>query len=307
MPSEEVISVNYVSLNDRLSINKLVHNLDKIGCISGPQYDEYLGLKRGVYFVGNSDILEGVKYEKVNIDSNSYVMKYIILKAVKRKIQELAKEGKLFLPRNWYDYSQIMLCKNTPIKRSAPWGLFTIRECLSLRIEHLPVEDKNELFILADVKIKRFSNLSLARIVDIMTEQEFDTNTIESLAKRHFYRCEVNGRHYDCLLLSLNNEVDYATVMIKDSKQKIPTSKIFLNPHPKFTRDFIQENVGENLRVIDNIRTAIGRQRPKKKLESITKLVRDVLKEKGVFPIKISNVTYDFELIPLKFVLTGET
>jgi len=304
IPSKDRIDINYIPSEESSLINDYVHKLDGYGCISGPQYGDYLGLKSGVYFVCNNEVPEAFQYQTLSIDSSSYVMKYIILKYMKRRIEELAREDKVFLPRKWSEYSQITLCDNHVIKQSEPWKLFTIRECLTLRVEHIPLEGRNALFLLADVKIRRFSNLSLAKIIEILLQKGFSLDKMEDSLKHHFYRCVINNHYHDCLLKHLNEKE--ARVTIDDTEQALPVTKIFLNPHPKFTRDFIEIVLGENLGAIDKIRMALGRQRPKKKIENTVRLINKLLIEKKVFPVILSNVYYHLKTVPQKIVIIGE-
>jgi len=305
IPSGDRIDINYIPLEERSLINDYVHKLDEYGCISGPQYGDYLGLKTGVYFICNSKVPEGFQYQTIGIDSRSYIMKYIILKYIKRRLEALRRNQEVFLPKRWSEYSQITLCDSNVIKQSEPWRLFTIRECLTLRIEHIPLEGKNALFLLADVKIRRFSNLSLDRIIEVLLQKGLSLDKIENLLKHHFYRCVVNDHYHDCLLNYLDEKA--ARVTIDDVEQTLPITKIFLNPHPKFARDFIEKVLGENLGVIDKIRMALGRQRPKKKIENTVRLITKLLIKKKIFPATLSNVNYRLETAPQKIVIIGDT
>jgi len=304
IPSRDKIYIKYIPLEERPLINDYVHKLDERGCISGPQYGDYLGLKSGVYFVCNNELSEDIQHQTISIDSNSYVMKYIILKHIKKRIEELEKHDEVFLPRRWSEYSQLTLCDNHVVKHSKPWKLFMIRECLTFRIEHIPLEGKNALFLLADVKIRRFSNLSLAKIIKILLQKGFSLDKIHNLLKRHFYGCVIDDHYHDCLLNYFDE--NSANVTIDDTEQTLPLSKIFLNPHPKFTRDFIENVLGENLGVIDKIRIALGRQRPKRKIENVVRLMNKLLIEKRIFPVTLSDVNYHVETIPQKIVIIGE-
>ena len=303
IPSGDRIDIDFIPLEERSLINDYVHKLDEHGCISGPQYGDYLGLKSGVYFVCNKEVPEGFQNRTISIDSSSYVMKYIILKYIKRRVEALAREDKVFLPRRWSEYSQITLCDSHVIKHSEPWKLFTIRECLTLRVEHIPLEGKNALFLLADVKIRRFSNLSLAKIIEVLLQKGYSLDKIEELLKHHFYRCVINDHYHDCLVNYFDEKT--ATVTIDNAEQILPLTKIFLNPHPKFARNFIEKVLGENLGVIDKIRMALGKQRPKKKIENTVRLLTKLLIEKKIFPVTLSNVNYRLETAPQKIVIVG--
>lgn len=304
IPSEDKIYIKYIPLEERSLINDYVHKLDELGCISGPQYGDYLGLESGVYFVCDNELSEDIRHQAISIDSSSYVMKYIILKYIKRRIEELARQDEVFLPRRWSEYSQLTLCDNHVVKHSEPWKLFMIRECLTLRVEHIPLEGKNALFLLADVKIRRFSNLSLAKIMKILLQKGFSLDEIQNLLKRHFYGCVIDDHYHDCLLNYFDE--NSANVTIDDNEQTLPLAKIFLNPHPKFTRDFIENVLGENLGVIDKIRIALGRQRPMRKIKNVVRLMNKLLIEKRVFPVTLSDVNYHVETIPQKIVIIGE-
>ena len=305
IPSEDKIYIKYIPLEEMSLINDYVHKLDEQGCISGPQYGDYLGLKSGVYFVCNNELYsEDIQHQTISIDSSSYVIKYIILKYIKKRIEELARQDEVFLPRRWSEYGQLTLCDNQVVKYSEPWKLFMIRECLTLRVEHIPLEGKNALFLLGDVKFRRFSNLSLAKIMEILLQKGFNLDKIQNLLKRHFYGCVIDDYYHYCLLNYFYE--NSANVTIDDTEQTLPLTKIFLNPHPKFTREFIENVLGENLGVIDKIRIALGRQRPRKKIEKVVILINKLLVENRVFPATLSNVNYNVETIPQKIVIIGE-
>ncbi len=83
-------------------------------------------------------------------------------------------------------------------------------------------------------------------------------------------------------------------------------SSVYLNPHPKFTRDFIEKTLGENLSKIDKIRLLLGRKRPKEKIENTMRLLKKLLLETGVFPIDINSVNYNLEVEPLRIYFTED-
>jgi len=308
-PAKSSISVSYVQLESRFHINHLIHRLGyEYRCIAAPQYGEYRGLKSGVYFVCDDysrlDVGD-IKYSSIAIDSNSYVMKYLILKAIARKLQELNYGNTIFLPYKWFAYSQITCCDGQVLKYSEPHRLFALRQCLILRVEHIPVDDKDGLFLLADSKIKRFHALTISRIVELLSGRGFSLNEINEVLRRHYFSCIIGENREPCMVNTVKNAE--AEVVTRDNKvQTIPADKIVLNPHPKITRDFIEMQIGEKISELEKIRTTLSRQRPKHKIESIKALIKRILIDNKVFPLVLNDVEYHLELTLQTIVPLGE-
>ena len=185
-PSSETINLNYIECNDRILINDHIYRLEKLGYIAAPQYNSYRNLKPGVYFISRDNETEEERYPKVQINSSSYVMKYLILKSMVERIRELGEENKLYLPRNWFEYSQVSCCGNA-IFNSIPNNLFCIRQCIIIRIEHVLIDNDDALFLLADMKYRRFNRLILERIVKILLDKGCCIDKINTLLKDHYY------------------------------------------------------------------------------------------------------------------------
>jgi len=308
-PDKPSITVYYVHLEDRSSINSTIHKLEyEYRCITGPQYGEYRGLKPGVYFVCDDYSKLGVsniEYSQITINSSSYVVKYLTLKMIARKLQELNNSGKVFLPHKWFAYSQITCCDNQVIKYSKPHGLFALRQCLILRVEHIPIDDEDILFLLADSKIRRFHMLTISRIIEILSEKGLHPHEINKLLQKHYYTCVVGRNREHCIVNKVENKS--VEVVIKGNrKQVILADEVVLNPHPKITRDFIESQIGEKIGEIEKIRMALSRQRPKHKIENIKDLIMRVLVNNKVFPLVLGNVEYNLELTPQTIVPLGE-
>jgi len=308
-PSKPRISVAYIHLEDSFAINQMVHRLEhEYGCIAGPQYGSYRGLEPGVYFICNDYSklsTNGIEYSLESIDSGSYVMKYLVLKAIARKIQVLGDSGKLFLPRKWLAYSQITCCDSVVLKYSEPYRLFALRPCLVLRVEHIPVDDKDRLFLLADSRFKRFHTLTLDNVVKILLRKGFDLDKINELLRKHYYSC-IDGENKVYCMISKVYENNRAEVIIGDEVRILPTDNVLLNPHPKYTRDFIEKEIGEKLSDIEKIQRVLGGHRPKRKIEDIKALIKKLLIENNVFPLKLSDVEYNLELTPQRIIPLGE-
>ena len=307
-PSKPSISVGYISLEDNFVINKIVHKLEhEYGCIARPQYGSYRGLEPGAYFVCNDYSkldADNVAYSLRTIGSNSYVMKYLILKAIARKVQELGNNGKLFLPRKWFAYSQITCCGSVALRHSEPHRLFALRPCLILRVEHIPIDGRDKLFLLADLRFKRFHVLTLSNIVKILLEKGFDIREINELLRKHYYSCIDGENRVHCMINRVEN--NKAEVTIEDEIRTLSMDEVILNPHPKHTRDFIEKQLGEKISEIEKIQRALGRQRPKRKIESIKAFIKRLLMENKVFPLKLSDVEYALELTPQIIFPLGE-
>ncbi|WP_333639388.1 hypothetical protein [Pyrobaculum aerophilum] len=206
LPSNNKIKINFVQRKSSSEINRLIYELEKHGCISGPQYGEYLGLSPGVYFICSDKMPENIDYTTIEIESTSYVIKYILLKSIQKKFENLGISKKVYLPRKWSEYSQITVCDKDVIVKSKR-GLFEVRQCLVMRVEHLVIDDENKLFLLADLKIRRFSHLSLDKIINILKQEtKYYDNEIEDLLKSHFYRCDTNMGTCACRLIGLQND-----------------------------------------------------------------------------------------------------
>jgi len=309
-PAKPSITVNYVQLGDRSGINSTIHRLEyEYGCIAGPQYGEYRGLKPGVYFVcdGYSGLnASNIEYSSITIDSNSYVMKYLTLKMIARKLQEQHNSGKVFLPRNWFAYSQMTCCDSQVVEYSRPYGLFALRRCLILRVEHIPVNNRDSLFLLVDLKIKRFhTTLTISRIVELLSKRGFSFNEMNELLRKHYYSCINEEDREPCVVNTVKNSE--VAVITRDNKmQTISTDKVVLNPHPKITRDFIESQIGEKIGEIEKIRMMLSRQRPKRKIENIKALIKEILVDNKVFPLVLSDVEYHLELTPQTIFPLGE-
>jgi len=296
------IKVRYINLQDNFTINNVIHKLEhEYKCIAGPQYGSYRGLEPGVYFVCNgyetltSDNI-GYSFETKIINSSSYVMKYLVLKAIAKKVQELSNEGKLFLHHNWFAYSQITCCDSEILQYSKPYKLFVLRPCLVLRVEHLLVDDEDRLYLLADLKLKRFHSLTLSNTIKILMEKGLDTQKINELLRAHYYTCIDNENGVDCAVNKIEgNEVE---VIIESKTRKLALDNVMLNSHPKHTRDFIENQLGEKISEIEKLQRTLGRQRPKYKIENIKTYIKKLLIEYGVFPIRLGNVDYVLKLVP---------
>jgi len=308
-PAKSSISVNYVQPESRSRINDLIHRLEyEYRCIAGPQYGEYRGLKPGVYFVCDDysglDV-SGIEYSSITIDSNSYIMKYLILRMIARKVQELNNSNRVFLPHKWFAYSQISCCDSQVIEHSEPHGLFALRQCLILRVEHISIDDRDGLFLLVDLRIKRFHTLTISRIVELLSERGFSLNEINELLRKHYYSCIIGENREPCIVNTVkNSEVE---VITRDNKmQIISADEAVLNPYPKITRDFIEMQIGERISELEKIRMALSRQRPKHKIENIKALIKRILVDNKVFPLVLSDVEYHLELTPQTIVPLGE-
>ena len=296
-PSVEVV---YINLQDNFEINSTIHRLEhKYECIAGPQYSSYRGLEPGVYFVCNEYenlTSDNIKYSFKTVNSSSYVMKYLELKAIARKVQELGGEGKLFLPRNWFAYSQITCCRSEALEYSEPYKLFALRPCLVLRVEHLLVDDEDRLYLLADLKFKRFSSLTLSNIVEILMKKGYDIPRLNELLQAHYYTCIDKENKVSCIVNKV--EDDKVEVIIRNERRSLSTNDVMLNPHPKHTRDFIEKKLGEKISKVEEFQRVLGVQRPKRKVNDIMRYVKELLMDNGVFPIRLSNVEYTLELAP---------
>ncbi len=308
-PSRDDISVGYIGLEDNFAINRMVHRLEhEYECIAGPQYGSYRGLEPGVYFICDDYSklsIDDIEYLLRTIDSSSYVMKYLVLKAIAIKIQELSNSDKLFLPRKWLAYSQITCCDSAVLKCSQPYGLFVLRPCLILRVEHIPIDNKDTLFLLADLRFKRFHALTLTNVIRILLEKGIDVDKINEVLRKHYYSC-INGEDRVYCMVNKVYEDNRVEVVIGDEVQILSADNVLLNPHPKYTRDFIEKEMGEKLSDIEKIQRVLGRQRPKHKIESIRALIEKLLIENKVFPLKLDDVEYSLELTPQKIVPLGE-
>jgi len=300
------VEVGYIDLQDNFAINAAIHKLEhKYKCIAGPQYSSYRGLEPGVYFVCNEYenlTSDNIEYSFKSVNSNSYVMKYLVLKAIARKVQELGNEGKLFLPRNWFAYSQITCCESEALKYSKPYKLFALRPCLVLRVEHLLVDDEDRLYLLADLKLKRFNSLTLSNIVKILMEKRHDIHRVNELLRAHYYTCIDKENKVNCRVNKV--EDDKVEVIIRNETRSLSANDVMLNPHPKHTRDFIEKELGEKISEVEELQRVLGRQRPKHKVNNIMKNVKELLMDNGVFPIRLSNVEYTLELAPQIIVPT---
>jgi len=307
-PNKPSISVGYIRLEDNFVINKIVHKLEhEYGCIAGPQYGSYRGLEPGAYFICDDYSklnANNVVYSLRTIGSNSYVVKYLVLKAIARKVQELGNSGRLFLPRKWFAYSQITCCDSAVLRYSEPHKLFALRPCLILRVEHIPIDNKDRLLLLADLRFKRFHALTLSNIVKILLEKGLSIYEINELLRKHYYSCIDEESSVYCIVNRV--EDNKAEVIIGDKVQVLSMDKIVLNPHPKYTRDFIEKQIGEKINEIEKIQRALGKLRPKYKIENIRALIKRLLIESKVFPLKLGDVEYSLELAPQIIVPLGE-
>jgi len=298
--SRPSIRVGYLNLQDNSEINNVIHRLEpKYGCIAGPQYDGYRGLEPGVYFICNDyDTLtnDNIAYSFKTINSSSYVMKYLVLKDIARKAKELGNNGKLFLPRNWFAYSQITCCDSEVIRYSEPYKLFVLRPCLVLRIEHIPVDDEDKLFLLADLRLKRFHTLTLSNIAKILVEKGLDTRKIGELLSKHYFSCIDEENRVWCTVNRIENDI--AEVVIEGKVQALPLNRVVLNPHPKHTRDFIEKLLGERISEIEKIQRVLSGQRPKRRIENTKTFIKKLLVENNAFPLRLSDVEYTIELTP---------
>lgn len=308
-PSEPYINVGYINLEDNFVINQTIHTLEyKYGCVAGPQYGSYRGLEPGVYFICDDYSKlddDSIEYSVETISSSSYVMKYLVLKVIAKKIQELGNRNKLFLPKKWFAYSQITCCDSAVLKCSEPYGLFVLRPCLILRVEHIPIDDKDTLFLLADLRFKRFHALTLSNVVRILLEKGIDIDKINEVLRKHYYSC-IDGEDRVYCMVNKVYEDNRVEVVIGDEVRILSADNVLLNPHPKYTRDFIEKEMGEKLSDIEKIQRVLGRQRPKRKIESIRVLIEKLLIENNVFPLKLDDVEYSLGLAPQRIVPLGE-
>ncbi len=305
-PSSDKVQLNYIKLSERDVINQYVYELENsYECIAAPQYGNYNNLKSGVYFIYNNQLLpnnERLNYDSVTIDSSSYIMKYIILKAIARKIEKLGSEKILFLPQRWFAYSQVSCCGKV-IVSSKPNQLFHIRPCLIVRVEHIPANEKDTLFLLADLKYKRFNTLTLHKVIKILREKDLDIHQINNLLKNHYYSFKENNKSYMILGAKVLEEgFSKAEVLIENKRKIIEAKNIYLNPHPIHTRKFINKILGEKLSNIEKKQRLLGIQRPKEKIFKIIEILKKLFIETKVFPLTISNVQYSLEITPQKIV-----
>ena len=309
-PSKDMVRVSYIESSDVTSINQYVSILRDAGCIAAPQYGEYLGLASGVYFVCEDlEVLKklDINYTERSIDSSSYVMKYLVLNALARKVRELGDRGLLYLHEDKvFAYSQVTFCDKEVIMRSEPYKLFELRPCLILRVEHYHVEGRNMLFLLADLKFKRINKLTLTRLIKILEEKGYEWTEIRKILREHYYTCKTEEGRQACLVDDIVRGQDriVAKVMTREGMKELPADNVWLNPHPKHTRDFICDKLGELLDEVWKEQRKYGNVRPKAKIRMIREYLEKLLVKTGVFPLRISDVEYNLDLRPQKLLLT---
>jgi len=311
LPSEDTVRVYYIESSDMESINLCVHTLRDAGCIAAPQYSEYLGLPPGIYFVcENPKVLKelNIEYTDKRIESCSYIMKYLVLNAIVKKVNELEARRLLYLPEGrGFAFSQVICCDRGVIMYSRPHGLFVLRPCLILRVEHYYVEGENMLFLLADLRFKRFNLLTLSKLIEVLEKKGFEWTEIRNMLCGHYYTCRIEGRRQACMLKDIIKEQSHieAIVMTRSGQKRLLADSIWLNPHPKHTRDFIRDVLGENLDEVWMQQRKYGSVRPKVKIEMVREYIKKLLIENGVFPLRISNVEYSLDMRPQKLLLVS--
>lgn len=298
----------YIPRSNNTEINLLVSKLTReYDCLTGPQYSSYLGLEPGVYFICDDSKYESLRrsnpiLQEKSVGSTSYVMKYLLLKALAMKVRNSSIQGNLFLPRGWNSYSQISCCESKYYVKSSPHALFRLMKCLTLRVEHLTSSGGDRLYLLANFRVRRFSNLSLDKVINILREKGFEDNIIKGFLSDHFYRCFAENYEGFCVLQSIDFVRGVVNVLLNGIVLELPLESVNLNPHPKNTREFIVNILGENLDDIYEIQRDSSDLRPKARMLELTKLLESLLIKTGVFPITIGGVSYMFSKEPATII-----
>ncbi|MEM4866944.1 MAG: hypothetical protein QXZ60_04705 [Sulfolobales archaeon] len=234
--------------------------------------------------------------------STSYVMKYLLLKALAMKVRNSSIQGNLFLPRGWSSYSQVSCCESASYVNSSPHALFRLMKCLILRVEHLIGSGGDRLYLLANFKVRRFNSLSLGKVINILREKGYEDATIKGLLSDHFYRCFAENYEGFCVLQSIDFVRGVVNVLLNNIVLELPLESVNLNPHPKNTREFIVNILGENLDYIYEIQRTSSDLRPKARMLELIELLESILIKTGVFPITIGGVSYMFSKEPAKII-----
>ncbi|MEM3662518.1 MAG: hypothetical protein QW699_05620 [Metallosphaera sp.] len=315
-PSENTVKVYYIPKSNKAEINLLGNELTrKYDCLTGLQYSSYLGLEPGVYFICDDSRYEGLRRSNLFpqekfVGSTSYVMKYLLLKALAMKVHNSFIQGNMFLPRGWNSYSQISCCESKSYVESSPHTLFRLMKCLTLRVEHLISNGSDRLYLLANFRVRRLGNLSLNKVINILREKGYEDDMIKGFLSDHFYRCFTENYEGFCVLQSIDFVRGVVNVLLDDIVLELPLESVNLNPHPKNTREFIVDILGENLDYIYGIQRASSDLRPKERMLELIELLESLLIKTKVFPINIGGVSYMFSKEPTKIVQSigsGET
>ncbi|MEM4979027.1 MAG: hypothetical protein QXZ58_08405 [Candidatus Nezhaarchaeales archaeon] len=135
-----------------------------------------------------------------------------------------------------------------------------------------------------------------------MREKGFEDNIIKGFLSDHFYRCFAENYEGFCVLQSIDFVRGVVNVLLNGIVLELPLESVNLNPHPKNTREFIVNILGENLDDIYEIQRDSSDLRPKARMLELTKLLESLLIKTGVFPITIGGVSYMFSKEPATII-----
>ena len=269
----------------------LISDLRRSGLLVGGMASNYLDCEAGVYVIKDekaSSLLNSsqLSYEERSLSSEAYVVKYILADCLRGKLRTLEKGGDVILPKNWDKFGEFTFCFPEVVLESKPNGLFKYRKNVNLRIQHFY---PNHLYVQADVGYKRFSNLSLDRVVNLLGAN--NPRIVKGLECSVNIQDERHGRNVCGYISEVLPSERMVIIRTEMGALQVSFELVRLNPTFFSVRRFIEEKLGENLKEAENYIRRRSEKRPIDKIQEIEEVVKEV--KRLLFPLKVGDVSYE--------------
>jgi len=286
-PDHRDIDILYIPDYD----THLISELRKSGLLVGGMASNYLDCEAGIYVIKDekaSSLLNSsqLSYEERCLPSEAYVIKYILADCLRRKLITLEKEGSVILPKNWDKFGEFMFCFPEIVLESEPNGLFKYRKNVNLRIQHFY---PNQLYVQVDVSYKRFSNLTLDRVANLLGADHL--GVVKGLECSVTILDERHGRNVCGYISEVLPSEGRVIIRTETKTLLVSFESTRLNPTFFSVRRFIEEKLGENLKEAENEIRRRSEKRPVDKIREIEEIVKEV--KRLLFPLKVGGVSYE--------------
>jgi hypothetical protein len=297
-PDKETVPVTFIPAFSTF----LIHGLRDAGIPSAGLGEAYGGLEAGTYALADEGEIRRILNSTSTrqrpgireISASSYVMKYILSDALAKKLKGLGNA--VYLPRDWFEFGTITYCSAEAVQSSIPNGLFVAREAVVMRVEH----QDEKLSVELDTYFKRFANLGLPKVLQILSSRGFGEDACVGLKCYAEFELEGAVRRVQGYIVRMGDSVG---VMTQTGEVDVAREAVSVNHHFFDARRFISSRLGENVSSFD---TALkGKVRsPADKIRLIVEKAKEA--KRLLFPIDIAGVSYDLDEEPLVLEISGE-
>ena len=269
----------------------LISELRKSGLLVGGMASNYLDCEAGIYVIKDEKASSFLKssqlsYEERCLSSEAYVIKYILADCLRRRLITLEKRGSVILPKNWNKFGEFMFCFPEIVLESKPNGLFKYRKNVNLRIQHFY---PNQLYVQVDVGYKRFSNLTLDRVANLLGADNL--GVIKGLECSATIRDEQHERNVCGYISEVLPSERRAIIRTETETLSVSFESTRLNSTFFSVKRFIDEILRENLKEVENDIRKRSNKCPVDKIQEIGEIVKEM--KRLLFPLEVGSVSYE--------------